>query len=131
MEDQVLTFGILLSFLGVLLGAVIVSVTSLRTTKAQTRAEHKRERFRLAVEAGIADFQRLVDIAKQARGSRRVAPLSAYIYYHVGLLDLLDTGGINRESLRELDRQQSEFLKIVEDVEAGDQQAPPGTSSGG
>ena len=35
------------------------------------------------------------------------------------------------QSVRELDRQQSEFLKIVEEAEAGDQQVSPGTSSGG
>ena len=120
-ENQPSTYYVVwLPLLAALLGAGIGSMTSLLTMMVRTRAERRRERLRLAVEAGLADFQQGIEIAQRTRGTHQVSPLSGYIYYHAGLLDLLDSGVMNRESVRELDRQQGEFLKAVK--EAADQE---------
>jgi len=128
MENQPSAYYVVwLPFLAALFGAGIGSLTSLLTMMVRTRAERRRERLRLAVEAGLADFRQQIEIAQRTQGTHQVSPLSSYIYYHAGLLDLLDSGVMNRKSVMELDRQQSEFLKAVQDAEVKD----PRTSSGG
>jgi HAMP domain-containing protein len=119
MEHQPLTYYVVwVPVLAALLGAIIGSVTSVVTMVVQARTERHRARLRLAVEAGMAEHRQAIEIAQRTPGSHRVAPLSGYIYYNAGLLELLDRGTITAEAVRELDRQQTVFLRAVTEAEA-------------
>jgi hypothetical protein len=94
-----------------LLGAVIGSSGSAVIIFLQTRAENRRARYRLALEAALAEFNCDTDYRKKTGGS--VAPLSMYLHYHVQVLEAIESGSLDAEKLAELLREHNEMLKAV------------------
>jgi len=100
--------------LSALLGAVIGSLASIISIILQGRFQSKRERRRLAIEAAIQDHKSAVDIATKTPGRRFIAPLSAFIYYHVKLIELIETDRLNDENLQALDKEMERIHAVFE-----------------
>ena len=103
-------------FLSALFGAIIGSATSVLVVVVQTRAEHKRERLRLAVQAAIEDHKRIYDLATRQGRAYIIQPLSSYIHYHASILELLDKGRLSPDALLKLNQELEHLGKIAEET---------------
>jgi hypothetical protein len=83
-----------------LAGAVVGSIAPIVLGVIQTKAEHRRERMRLATQLAIEDHHANIEIAKINRGKAWIPPLSLRVAYHADLLELLATGKHNPGSIR-------------------------------
>ena len=96
-----------------LLGAVIGSTASIAGVVVQTRAERRRDRTRLIVEAAIADFQHSTQLATQSGKYATLYPLVTFFHYHSQVLSLIDQDNLNEETLDEVNRERDKFLAVV------------------
>lgn len=94
------------SAIAALLGVGLTASASLGALLVQQRSESRRDRIRLAVQAALEDQKILYQSGKDAiQGTGRtffMQPLSASIHYHAKVIELLDEGRLNEESLRAL-----------------------------
>ena len=116
---------LLSGFAGVLVG----SVSSILITVISTRSERRRERSRLAVQAGIADHAVYTDHAK-IHQQMTVPPLSLFIHYHMRVLDLLDAGKLNAEAMRHLNIEQDQMIDAAYEI-AGKRRPRPAADDSG
>lgn len=100
--------------LSALLGAVIGSIASIISIILQGRFQSKRESKRLAIEAAIQDHKNAIDLATKTPGRREIAPMGAFIYYHVKLIDLVEADRLNYENLEVLDREMQRIRDVFE-----------------
>jgi len=84
-----------------LAGAIIGSATSIITILIQSKNQNKRELTKVAVEAAMEDHRSCLDLAK-AGGDGEVAPLSAFIHFHIESLRLLEQGKLTADSIKKL-----------------------------
>lgn len=85
-----------------LVGALIGATSSVTAIWVQSHYQSKRETRRMAFDAAIADCQQAFEAAKTLKREAEVAPLTAYLHFHVRYLDLLERGTLNAESLKAL-----------------------------
>jgi hypothetical protein len=83
-----------------LIGAIVGAAGSVGTIIVQSHFQNKREKRRMAFDAAIEDHKAACEIA--SKSSANVAPLTAYLHFHVCYYDLLDSGKLSPESLRKL-----------------------------
>jgi hypothetical protein len=88
-----------------LVGALIGSAAALISTLIHECNERRRAQLRLAIEAAIHDHQHALEVAKLNPGQTDIAPFGDYIHFHITLLQLIETGRLNQETLMELQRQ--------------------------
>ena len=93
-----------------LVGAVVGASASLLGLVIQQHYQTKRERTKVAADLGLAEYQRDLDLAKNANGGL-VAPLAGYVISYVRLLDELSTGRpITPEKIKALSIEQTMIL---------------------
>lgn len=83
-----------------LIGAFVGAAGSVGTIIVQSHFQNKREKRRMAFDAAIEDHKAACEIALKT--TAHVAPLTAYLHFHVRYYDLLDCGRLSPESLKEL-----------------------------
>jgi hypothetical protein len=83
-------------------GALIGAAASVTTIVVQSHYQSKREHRRMAFDAAIEDHKMACDIAKANKSPSEVAPLSAFLHFHVGYLDVLAKGELTADSLKKL-----------------------------
>jgi len=112
MEQQYVTL------LAGLVGALIGAAASIATVTVQAHYQARRERMRVAVEAGIADFKGALEISKRhsGPGPLQLFPLSAFIHFHAEVLEALESGSLTPETTREIYRRQGEVRKVIREV---------------
>jgi hypothetical protein len=123
MEQQYVT---LLAGLG---GALIGAAASIATVTVQAHYQARRERMRVAVDAGIEDYKGALELAKLHAGPVQLSPLSAYIHFHAEMLGALEAGPMSPEALREIYRRYGEVRKVIReatDERTANQSSPPG-----
>jgi len=81
-------------------GMALGQIGSVVTTLVRSPAEQRRERAPLAIEAAIEAQRGQVEDLKASERTGVVPPLSAYIYYHSKVIDLLDSGELTADTLR-------------------------------
>lgn len=99
-----------------LVGALIGATASIATVIVQARYQARRERTRVAVEAGIEDFKAVLELSKRHSGPLQVAPLSTYIHFHAEVLEALEAGTLTPETMGEIHRRQSEMLQVLREA---------------
>ncbi len=93
-------------------GALIGAGVAVATVWIQAFHQTKRDRTRLAVEAGIEDHRGYVELAKAQHGTFLIPPLVALIHYQAGYLDLLEKNQVDENAVKELT---DEFHRLFPD----------------
>jgi len=104
------------TFLSVIIGGFISSVTPIIVAVMSSRHEHRRNLLRCATDAAIKDFEVSCILAKKSGG--RIFPMSTYVYYHVKFLELADQRKLDGSSISELLLQRDKILELYEKVPA-------------
>jgi hypothetical protein len=102
--------------LSALLGGIIGSAATVITVIVQSRAERRRDRLRLAVQAAIEDYHNQHELFMKRREQNvktTLAPMSSYIHYHTKVLELLDKNRLTPEVMRDLQLEMLEFDNIA------------------
>ncbi len=124
----------LIPALSALVGVLIGSAGSITVAIIQGRSTNRRERNRLAFEAGLAEFRTHVDHATGSDNSSAVQPLSSYVAYYHGFMELVDKGKLTAEKLRNLRQQTTEVegvaREITESINPGRDLDAPSKSAG-
>lgn len=92
----------LLALISGLVGALIGATASIVTILIQSHYQTKRDLRRMAYDAAIADCQQCFEAAKALKREAEVAPLTAFVHFHVRYLQILDSGTLTAESLKAL-----------------------------
>ena len=92
-----------------LVGGVVGAGASLLGLWLQQHYQAKRERFKVAADLGLAEFQRDMEFAKAAGGGL-VAPLAGYVIFNSRLLDELAKGPITPETIKLLSEEKKGVL---------------------
>ena len=106
----------LIPALSALVGVLIGSAGSITVAIIQGRSTNRRERNRLAFEAGLAEFRTHVDHATGSDNSSAVQPLSSYVAYYHGFMGLVDEGKLTAEELRKLRKQTAEVEGAAREI---------------
>jgi hypothetical protein len=111
---------VLVPAIAALAGAFIGSLGPLVIGVIQSRAEHKRERLRLATQLAVEDHKMAVEMVKLNRRGG-VPPLSVYVAYHADLLAVLATGKlITPEDVAGARERSRAVLDAVDEAQAAD-----------
>jgi len=113
-----------------LAGALIGAGASIATVTVQAHYQARRERMRVAVEAGIEDFKANLEILKIGPDRRaELFPLSAFVYFHAEMVKALEAGSLTPETMREIYRGYDEVRKVIReatDERKTNRPSPPG-----
>jgi hypothetical protein len=114
-----------------LAGALIGAGASIATVTVQAHYQARRERIRVAVDAGIEDYKGALELSKRHSGPRplQLFPLSAYIHFHAEMLGALEAGPMSPEALREIYRRFVKVRKVIReatDEQKANHSSPPG-----
>lgn len=93
----------------VLFGVVIGVIPSLATVLVQQIYQTKRELIKNALLIAIKDYESAIELLKQHKEGGAVAPVSAYLIYHVNMLKALSKGSPNKAKIEAITR---EFQEI-------------------
>ncbi len=118
---------VLVPALAALAGALVGSLAPIVVGIIQSRAEHRRERMRLAVTLAIDDQRGAIQLMK-VTGTDSIPPLSTYVAYHADMLALVATGkSITPEDMRRARERSRARMEAVEGAQAADpkSQQPP------
>jgi hypothetical protein len=115
---------VLVPAVAALAGAFVGSLGPMVVGIIQSRAEHRRERMRLAAQLAIEDHRAAIEFVKlQGRGS--IQPLSTYVAYHADVLALVATGkSITPEDVVRLRVRSRAVIDAVESAQADDPKSP-------
>jgi len=107
-------------------GALIGAAASIATVTVQAHYQARRERMRVAVEAGIEDYKAALEMSKRhsGPGPLQLFPLSAFIHFHAEVLEALEGGTLSPETMRDIYRRQSEIRKVIREA-TDDRKANP------
>lgn len=95
------------------IGALIGAGASIITMYIQTNAQNKRERNKLASELAIEDFKLSLEMAKSTNKPYAILPVTCYVHYHSKLLELLDSGKLDEEGVKELTESNKTVIKAI------------------
>jgi len=96
-------------------GALIGSAASIATILIQLRSQERKESIRLATEMASEDYRNQVDAIKHNESGGRIAPLSTFVHYQVGLLRLIEDDNLTPENLIKLTEENSQITdKLLE-----------------
>ncbi len=101
----------LLALVSGLVGALIGAASSVATILIQSHYQSKRELRRMALDAAIADCEQCFEAAKTLKREAEVAPLTAFLHFHVRYMQLLDSGKLNAESLKALKDERDQLFQ--------------------
>lgn len=93
-----------------LVGALIGAASSVATIAIQSHYQGKRDLRRMAFDAAIADSQQALEAAKTLKREAEMAPLTAYVHFHVRYLELLEKGTLTAESLKALKEERDQLF---------------------
>jgi hypothetical protein len=96
-----------------LIGAIIGALASIMTIIVQSRAQNKRERTRMAAQLAIEDYKMSIEMAVKSGLRVSVTPPTAYLHYHMKLMDLLEKGSLDPDTLRQITE---ENKKIIDEI---------------
>src|SRR5687767_7792062 len=91
-------------------GALIGAAASVATIFIQSHYQGERELRRMAYEAAIADCDQCFEAAKALNQQAQVAPLIAFLHFHVRYLKLLESGSLTAASLAALKAERDQLF---------------------
>lgn len=97
-----------------LVGTIIGAAASIAGQIIQSHHQSKRDRIKLIVETAIADHRLSFDMLKSTNRPFSMTPLPVYIHYHNGLLNLLERGEVTPDTLRNLRKQSTEVIAMID-----------------
>jgi hypothetical protein len=105
----------LLSALG---GAIVGSLTSVATIYFQARINERGERLKQAVQLAIEDHKAAIEVAKTYAQGAMIPPLTAFMHYHMEVLDAMAKESLTSEALHKIVARNKAILKVAEEVSA-------------
>jgi hypothetical protein len=95
------------------------------------RAESRRQRGRLALEAGTKEWETHMAMARASTmpGPKPILPPLAYVHTNSLVLDLIERGQLNADTVREVFAKRDEITKVL--LEAADKRQGSKTNEGG
>ena len=93
-----------------LLGALIGAAASIFTIIIQQRYQNKRELLKIASELALADYKRRFDMLEKMGGSGKMPPISAFVHYHVQVLEHMAAGTFTPETIQALSKENDHIL---------------------
>jgi hypothetical protein len=116
---------VLVPAIAALAGALIGSLGPMVVGVVQSRAEHKRERMRLATQLGIEDNRVAMERAKLVPGRYEIPPLSLYVVYHADMLKLVAKGKtITPGDIAKARKRSRALVDATETEQAADPKSP-------
>lgn len=88
-----------------LIGAAIGALASVGGLFIQQRVQARHERVRMAVDLAIQDQEKDIELAKHSGRRTLIAPLAAYVMYHLSVLDVLAKGNASKDQIEKLSAQ--------------------------
>jgi hypothetical protein len=97
-----------------LIGALIGASASIAAQFIQARYQSRRDRLRLVTEMAIADHKHVFELAEKMGRPATMYPLTVFVHYHAGLLDLLEDNALTPDALRMLKEKNREIMDMIE-----------------
>lgn len=92
-----------------LAGAIIGSGASILAIVIQSRYQNRRELYKVATEAAMEDHKQAMEAAKAIQGAW-VAPLSAFMYFHIRFMELAAKNELTKNALLQLKDERDELF---------------------
>lgn len=83
-----------------LLGTGLGVVGTIAGTWLQQHYQSRRERQKMAVDLSVAEHEQAVKFALNSDHPVAVPPMTAYVLYHLDMLDLAEKGDVSAESVK-------------------------------
>ena len=99
-----------------LVGALIGAAASIGAVWVQAKTQDRREKLRHATELALEDYKFQLDQGNESGQSFSVPPLSLFLHYHLGLMELMEKDELNTETMRKLARQNTEFYDVIKEL---------------
>lgn len=99
-----------------LVGAVIGAVASIVTVWVQAKTQDRREKIRHAAELALEDYKLQLDLARKSGKQVSIPPVVLFLHYHLGLMDLMENGKLNSDTIKELAEQNIKFSDVIKEL---------------
>lgn len=96
-----------------LVGALIGAAASIITVWIQSETLDRREKLRHAAELALEDYKLHLDLAGKTGKEVSIPPVSLYLHYYHGLMDLMEKGDLNSKSMCDLANENKEFYEAI------------------
>jgi hypothetical protein len=97
-----------------LLGALIGAAASIVTIIIQQRYQNKRELLKIASELALQDYRHRCDILAEKGG--KMPPVSAFVHYHVQVLEHMANGTFTPETIQRLSEENGRILSAYTEL---------------
>ena len=99
------------------IGAFFGALGPVLVVLVQLRHQRRTERRNAVMQLAISDHKTLVEVAKGAGRPVQLAPLTAFLSFYLGLLDLMDNKeDFTPDNLRKLKEKQIEIERVIESM---------------
>lgn len=99
-----------------LIGALIGAIASIVTVWVQSKTQDRRERLRHAADLALEDYKLQLDLVHKSGKKVSIPPVSLYLHYHLGLMELMEKGNLNTDTMRELTKKNTEFHDLIKEL---------------
>jgi hypothetical protein len=118
MKELFMEMDKLLPLFAGLFGALLGAGASIITTYIQNNAQNKRERMKIVSQLAMDDFKlsidRARDCAKAMGKSIGMAPAVCYVHFYLNILDLLEAGELNENTIIKTIKDNKKILDAIE-----------------
>ncbi len=101
--------------LSALVGALIGATASVLTVWVQARIGDRRERLRHVADLAQQDYRLRLELAQKSGRSVSCPPLVVFLHYHMELMQLLETGRLTPEALREVSEKNQALIASIKE----------------
>lgn len=106
-----------------LVGAFIGGAASVVTVWIQAKTSDRRERLRHASELALADYRINLELSEKAGRRYSAPPVVLFLHYHLGLMDLMESGKMDEKGIRALAEENRRFMAAIKDLNEEDKQS--------
>jgi hypothetical protein len=94
-------------------GALIGASASIAAMILQQRAQSRRERLNMAAKLAMDDYRLHHDFAPTLGKSVSIQPVVVYLHYHTRIMDEIERGTLNPDTLRRIQEENVEMMGVI------------------
>jgi hypothetical protein len=98
-------------------GALIGAFASIVTIIVQSRYQNKREKIRMAAQMAIEEIKMSIDLASKSGKRAFIASPTAYLHYHMKLMELLENDSLDPITLRHFTEENREIMDCLKSLQ--------------
>jgi hypothetical protein len=106
-----------------LFGAIIGAAGSVITVLVQARTADRRDRIRMVIDLAAEDRRQLLELATKTGRPIKMLPPVAHLHYYIGLVKLLESGGVSANSLEKLHAENAEVVRKIYEMDSAAREA--------